>query len=137
VLMSKLDSDTRGGAALSVLAVTGKPIKYAGMGEKLDEFEQFHPQRMASRILGMGDMLTLIEKAENAFSEKEAQDMAKKLEKNKFDMNDLLDQLRQIQKMGSLRSIVNMLPGVGSKIRDEDIDEKQFVRIEAMITSMT
>lgn len=137
VLMSKLDSDTRGGAALSVLAVTGKPIKYVGMGEKLDDFEQFHPQRMASRILGMGDMLTLIEKAENAISEKDAAEMAKKLEKSKFDMNDLLEQLRQIQKMGSIRSIVNMIPGVGGKIRDEDIDEKQFVRIEAMITSMT
>ena len=137
VLMSKLDSDTRGGAALSVLAVTGKPIKYVGMGEKLDEFEQFHPQRMASRILGMGDVLTLIEKAESTVSEKDAAKIAKKLEQNKFDMNDLLDQLRQIQKMGSIRSIINMLPGVGDKLRDVDVDEKQFVRIEAMITSMT
>ncbi|WP_298482751.1 signal recognition particle protein [uncultured Ruminococcus sp.] len=137
VLMSKLDSDTRGGAALSVLAVTGKPIKYVGMGEKLDDFEQFHPQRMASRILGMGDMLTLIEKAESTISQKDAEKMAKKLEQNKFDMNDLLDQLRQIQKMGSIRSIMNMLPGVGDKLKDVDIDERQFVRIEAMITSMT
>ena len=137
VLMSKLDSDTRGGAALSVLAVTGKPIKYVGMGEKLDDFEQFHPQRMASRILGMGDMLTLIEKAENTISQKDAEKMAKKFEENRFDMNDLLEQLRQIQKMGSLRSIMGMLPGVGSKLKDADIDERQFVRIEAMITSMT
>ena len=137
VLMSKLDSDTRGGAALSVLAVTGKPIKYVVMGEKLDDFEQFHPQRMASRILGMGDVLTLIEKAESTVSEKDAAKIAKKLEQNKFDMNDLLDQLRQIQKMGSIRSIINMLPGVGDKLRDVDVDEKQFVRIEAMITSMT
>ena len=137
VLMSKLDSDTRGGATLSVLAVTGKPIKYVGMGEKLDDFEQFHPQRMASRILGMGDVLTLIEKAESTVSEKDAAKIAKKLEQNKFDMNDLLDQLRQIQKMGSIRSIINMLPGVGDKLRDVDVDEKQFVRIEAMITSMT
>lgn len=137
VLMSKLDSDTRGGAALSVLAVTGKPIKYVGMGEKLDDFEQFHPQRMASRILGMGDVLTLIEKAESTVSEKNAAKIAKKLEQNKFDMNDLLDQLRQIQKMGSIRSIINMLPGVGDKLKDVDVDEKQFVRIEAMITSMT
>lgn len=137
VLMSKLDSDTRGGAALSVLAVTGKPIKYVGMGEKLDDFEQFHPQRMASRILGMGDVLTLIEKAESTVSEKDAAKIAKKLEQNKFDMNDLLDQLRQIQKMGSIRSIINMLPGVGDKLRDVDVDKKQFVRIEAMITSMT
>ena len=137
VLMSKLDSDTRGGAALSVLAVTGKPIKDVGMREKLDDFEQFHPQRMASRILGMGDVLTLIEKAESTVSEKDAAKIAKKLEQNKFDMNDLLDQLRQIQKMGSIRSIINMLPGVGDKLRDVDVDEKQFVRIEAMITSMT
>ena len=137
VLMSKLDSDTRGGAALSVQAVTGKPIKYVGMGEKLDDFEQFHPQRMASRILGMGDVLTLIEKAESTVSEKDAAKIAKKLEQNKFDMNDLLDQLRQIQKMGSIRSIINMLPGVGDKLKDVDVDEKQFVRIEAMITSMT
>ena len=137
VLMSKLVSDTRGGAALSVLAVTGKPIKYVGMGEKLDDFEQFHPQRMASRILGMGDVLTLIEKAESTVSEKDAAKIAKKLEQNKFDMNDLLDQLRQIQKMGSIRSIINMLPGVGDKLKDVDVDEKQFVRIEAMITSMT
>ena len=115
VLMSKLDSDTRGGAALSVLAVTGKPIKY----------------------VGMGDVLTLIEKAESTVSEKDAAKIAKKLEQNKFDMNDLLDQLRQIQKMGSIRSIINMLPGVGDKLRDVDVDEKQFVRIEAMITSMT
>ena len=137
VLMSKLDSDTRGGAALSVLAVTGKPIKYVGMGEKLDEFEQFHPQRMASRILGMGDVLTLIEKAENTISQKDAEKMAKKLEENRFDMDDLLEQLRQIQKMGSLKSIIGMLPGVGSKLKDADIDDRQFVRIEAMITSMT
>ena len=137
VLMSKLDSDTRGGAALSVLAVTGKPIKYVGMGEKLDDFEQFHPQRMASRILGMGDVITLIEKAESTVSEKDDAKIAKKLEQNKFDMNDLLDQLRQIQKMGSIRSIINMLPGVGDKLKDVDVDEKQFVRIEAMITSMT
>ena len=107
------------------------------MGEKLDEFEQFHPQRMASRILGMGDMLTLIEKAESTISQKDAEKMAKKFEENRFDMNDLLEQLRQIQKMGSLKSIIGMLPGVGSKLKDADIDDRQFVRIEAMITSMT
>lgn len=137
VLMSKLDSDTRGGAALSVLAVTGKPIKYVGMGEKLDDFEPFHPERMASRILGMGDVLTLIEKAESTVNEKGARKLAQKLEENKFDMNDLLDQLRQIQKMGSLKSIIGMLPGVGDKMKDVDLDDRQFVRIEAMITSMT
>lgn len=137
ILMSKLDSDTRGGAALSVLSVTGKPIKFVGMGEKLDEFEAFHPDRMASRILGMGDVLTLIEKAETSINEKDAEKMAKRLQENKFDMNDLLDQLRQIQKMGSLKSIVSMIPGVGNKIKDADIDESQFTRIQAMITSMT
>ena len=137
VLMSKLDSDTRGGAALSVLAVTGKPIKFVGMGEKLDEFEQFHPERMASRILGMGDVLTLIEKAESTVNQKDAEKLAKKLESNQFDMNDLLDQLAQIKKMGSLKSIIGMLPGVGDKLKDIDLDDKQFVRIEAMITSMT
>ncbi|MCM1528722.1 MAG: signal recognition particle protein [Alistipes sp.] len=137
VLMSKLDSDTRGGAALSVLSVTGKPIKYVGMGEKLDDFEQFHPERMASRILGMGDVLTLIEKAENVMSQKEAEKLTKKFKENKFDMNDLLDQMRQIRKMGNMKSILGMFPGVGSKIKDMDIDDKQFVRIEAIITSMT
>jgi len=137
VLMSKLDSDTRGGAALSVLSVTGKPIKYVGMGEKLDDFEQFHPERMASRILGMGDMLTLIEKAENTVDMNEAERLAKRMEKNQFDMNDLLDQLQQIKKMGSIQSIIGMLPGVGSKLKDVDIDDRQFIRIEAIITSMT
>ena len=136
VLMSKLDSDTRGGAALSVLAVTGKPIKFVGMGEKLDDFEQFHPERMASRILGMGDVLTLIEKAENVVDQKEAERLTKKLQDNTFDMNDLLDQLRQIQKMGPLKNIVAMLPG-GDKIDEADIDDRQFLRIEAVITSMT
>ena len=137
VLMSKLDSDTRGGAALSVLAVTGKPIKYVGMGEKLDDFEQFHPERMASRILGMGDVLTLIEKAENVMSKKEAEKLTKKFKENKFDMNDLLDQFKQIKRMGSMKSIISMLPGVKNKIKDADIDEKQLDRIEAIITSMT
>ncbi len=137
VLMSKLDSDTRGGAALSVLAVTGKPIKYVGMGEKLDEFEQFHPERMASRILGMGDVLTLIEKAEDVISKKDAERLTQKLQENKFDMNDLLSQLRQIQKMGSIKSILGMLPGVGDKLNDMDVDERQLLRVEAMITSMT
>lgn len=137
ILMSKLDSDTRGGAALSVLSVTGKPIKYVGMGEKLDDFEQFHPERMASRILGMGDVLTLIEKAENVMSQKNAEKLTKKFKENKFDMDDLLDQMRQIKKMGSMKSIIGMLPGVGDKIKDTDIDESQFTRVEAIITSMT
>ncbi|MBE6861638.1 MAG: signal recognition particle protein [Ruminococcus sp.] len=137
VLMSKLDSDTRGGAALSVLSVTGKPIKYVGMGEKLDDFEQFHPERMASRILGMGDVLTLIEKAENVMSQKEAEKLTKKFKENKFDMDDLLNQMKQIKRLGSMKSILSMLPGVGDKLKDADIDEKQLDRIEAIITSMT
>ncbi len=137
VLMSKLDSDTRGGAALSVLAVTGKPIKFVGMGEKLDEFEQFHPERMASRILGMGDMLTLIEKASVSFDEKDTRKLVERMKENNFDMNDLLDQMKQIQKMGSLKQIMGMLPGVGNKLDNVDVDDNQLKRVEAMILSMT
>ena len=136
VLMSKLDSDTRGGAALSVLAVTGKPIKFVGMGEKLDDFEKFHPSRMASRILGMGDVLTLIERAETVIDAKEAEKLTKKLQSSEFDMNDLLDQLHQIRKMGDLRTLVSMFPG-GDKLSDEQLDNRQFDRLEAMILSMT
>ncbi len=137
VIMSKLDSDTRGGAALSVLSVTGKPIKYVGMGEKLDDFEPFHPDRMASRILGMGDVLTLIEKAETVYSQQEAERITQKLQQNQFDMEDLLAQLRQIQKMGDMRKILSMLPGVSRHIDELDIDDKAFGRVEAIITSMT
>ena len=137
VLMSKLDSDTRGGAALSVLAVTGKPIKYVGMGEKLDDFEQFHPERMASRILGMGDVLTLIERAENVMTKQEAEKLSQKFKENKFDMDDLLDQMKQIRRMGSMKSIIGMLPGLGDKLKDVDVDDSQLNRIEAIITSMT
>ncbi len=138
VLMSKLDSDTRGGAALSVLSVTGKPIKFVGTGEKLDDFEQFHPERMASRILGMGDMLTLIERAQSTIDQAEAEKLANKLKEDKqFDLNDLLDQMKQIKKMGPLKQIIGMLPGVGDKIKDADIDDRQLLRIEALITSMT
>lgn len=137
VLLTKLDSDTRGGAALSVLSVTGKPIKFVGMGEKLDEFEVFHPERMASRILGMGDVLTLIEKAQQTVDEDEAKKLAKKVKEKGFDLNDLLDQLRQIQKMGSIKSLLGMIPGVGSKLKDVDVDENQFKRLEAIISSMT
>ena len=137
VLMSKLDSDTRGGAALSVLSVTGKPIKYVGMGEKLDEFETFHPDRMASRILGMGDVLSLIEKAEDVYSKQEAERLSQKLTKSQFDMDDLLAQLKQIKKMGDLKKIVSMLPGISGKLDQLDLDDKAFSRVEAMITSMT
>ena len=137
VILSKLDGDTRGGAALSARAVTGKPIKFVGMGEKLTELDYFHPDRMASRILGMGDMLSLIEKAEMALDEKKAAELEKKLRKNKFDLNDLLSQLQQIRKMGSMKDLLGMLPGVGSKIKDMDVDESQFDRVQAIIFSMT
>ena len=136
VILTKLDSDTRGGAALSVLAATGKPIKFVGTGEKLDDFEVFHPERMASRILGMGDVLSLIEKAQNTFDEKEAERLAGKMQQGGFDLNDLLDQMRQIKKMGSLRSLLSMMPG-GNKIDESQIDEKQVPRTEAIILSMT
>ncbi len=137
VILTKLDGDTRGGAALSVLAVTGKPIKFSGIGEKLDDIEPFHPERMASRILGMGDVLTLVEKAQASIDEKKADEMVKKLKENSFDMNDLYDQMQQIRKMGPLKQIIGMLPGVGKQLKDEDIDERQLYKIEAMITSMT
>ncbi len=137
VLMSKLDSDTRGGAALSVLAVTGKPIKFVGMGEKLDDFEKFHPSRMASRILGMGDVLTLIEHAEQVIDKGDAERLTRKLtEEGNFDLDDLLEQIKQVRKMGPLRSLVSYFPG-GDKIPDEMLDDKQFNRLEALITSMT
>ena len=137
VLMSKLDSDTRGGAALSVLAVTGKPIKFVGTGEKLEDFEPFHPDRMASRILGMGDVLTLIERAQSTFDEQNSQKLAERIKENSFDMNDLLDQMKQIQKMGPIKQILGMLPGVGNKLDDVDVDDNQVKRIEAIILSMT
>jgi len=137
VILTKLDGDTRGGAALSVRAVTGKPVKFAGVGEKLDDLEPFHPERMASRILGMGDVLTLIEKAQEQVDEKEAMRMAQKLKENSFDMNDLLEQMQQIKKMGPLKQVMSMLPGVGNQLKDVDVDDKQLYRIEAMITSMT
>ena len=137
VILTKLDGDTRGGAALSVKAVTGKPIKFIGTGEKIDDLEEFHPDRMASRILGMGDVLSFIERVETQIDEKAALEAAKKLEENRFDLNDLLEQFKQIKKMGSLKQILSMMPGVGNKIKDLDIDDKQIQRIEAIITSMT
>ena len=124
IILTKLDGDTRGGAALSVRAVTGKPIMFAGVGEKLDELDEFHPDRMASRILGMGDVLSLIEKAESELDEKKAEETARRLQENKFDMNDLLDQFQQIKKMGSLKSVLSMLPGMEEQIRDVDIDDR-------------
>ena len=137
VILTKLDGDTRGGAALSVKAVTGKPIMFVGVGEKLDELEEFHPDRMASRILGMGDVLSLIEKVESEIDEKKAEEAARKLQQNKFDMNDLLDQFHQIKKMGSLKSVLSMIPGMDRQLRDVDVDDRQLLRIEAIITSMT
>ncbi|MCI8406382.1 MAG: signal recognition particle protein [Oscillospiraceae bacterium] len=137
VLLTKLDGDTRGGAALSVLAVTGKPIKFVGVGEKLDELEPFHPERMASRILGMGDVLTLIEKAQSSIDEKKSIEMLQKMKQNSFDMNDLLEQMYQIKNMGSMKQVISMLPGVGNQLKDVDIDDHKLVIIEAMITSMT
>ena len=139
VILTKLDGDTRGGAALSVSAVTGAPIKFSGTGEKLTDLEPFYPARMASRILGMGDVLTLIEKAEEQLDAKKAEEMAKKLGENSFDMNDLLEQMKQVRKMGSLSQIVSMLPGAKKKLSDEEAEqgEKQLVRTEAIINSMT
>lgn len=137
VILTKLDGDTRGGAALSVRAVTGKPIMFVGVGEKLDELDEFHPDRMASRILGMGDVLSLIERVESEIDQKKAEEAARKLKENKFDMNDLLAQFQQIKKMGSLKSILSMLPGMDKQLRDVDIDDRQMLRIEAIIKSMT
>ena len=137
IILTKLDGDTRGGAALSVRAVTGKPIMFTGVGEKLDELDEFHPDRMASRILGMGDVLSLIERVESEIDRKQAEETAKRLEQNKFDMNDLLSQFQQIKKMGSIKSLLSMLPGMDKQLRDVDIDDRQMLRVEAVIKSMT
>lgn len=137
LVLTKLDGDTRGGAALSARAVTGKPIKFSGTGEKLDDLEVFHPERMASRILGMGDVLSLIEKAEQTLDEKKALELEEKLRKNKFDLNDLLDQFTEIKKMGSMKDLLSMIPGVGKKIKDADIDDRQLDKTAAIIYSMT
>ncbi len=137
VILTKLDGDSRGGAALSVRAVTGKPIKYAGMGEKLEDLEEFHPERMASRILGMGDVLSLIEKAEQQLDEKKANEMAQKLQDNKFDMNDLFAQFQEIKKLGPLDQLLSMMPGMSKKLKDVEVDNRQMLRLEAIITSMT
>ncbi len=137
VVVTKLDGDTRGGAALSIKEVTGKPIYFAGIGEKLTDIELFHPDRMASRILGMGDVLTLIEKAESAIDEKKAREMEQKIRKATFDFNDFLDQMKQIQSMGSIKDLMAMIPGMGAKMGNIDIDENQLKRVEAIILSMT
>lgn len=136
VILTKLDGDTRGGAALSIRSVTGKPILYIGMGEKLSDLEQFYPERMASRILGMGDILSLIEKAESQVDEEKAKELSQKLRKAEFDYNDFLDQMNQIKKMGGMSSIMNMMPGMG-QMKDVEVDEKAMDRVEAIILSMT
>jgi signal recognition particle subunit SRP54 len=139
IILSKMDGDARGGAALSMRSVTGKPIKFCGIGEKLDALETFHPERMASRILGMGDVLSLIEKAEKAFDAKQAQELQEKLIKDSFTLEDFRDQLQQIKKMGSLEQILGMLPGMGKlkQLRHLQPDDRELIRVEAIINSMT
>ncbi|MFZ9707775.1 MAG: signal recognition particle protein [Ilumatobacteraceae bacterium] len=137
VILSKLDGDARGGAALSVKEVIGKPIAFAATGEKIDAFEQFHPDRMAGRILGMGDMLTLIEQAEQVFEKEEAEKAAKKLATGKFTLDDFLEQLQQLKKMGPLQNVLGMLPGVGAQLKDAEVSDDQVRRTEAIIRSMT
>jgi signal recognition particle subunit SRP54 len=137
VVLSKLDGDARGGAALSVRAVTGKPVIYASTGEKLGDFERFHPDRMAQRILGMGDVATLVEKAERQMDEREAQELERKIRKEQFTLDDFLDQLQQIRKMGPLQSLLKMMPGVGSQLGNVNLDERQLDRLQAIIQSMT
>ena len=138
VVLTKLDGDARGGAALSVKAVTGKPLKFVGMGEKLDALEPFHPDRMASRILGMGDVMSLIEKAQETVDQEEALKLAKKLKKNSFDLDDFRNQLKQVKKMGGIQSIMGMIPGMGKlKMPEDDQSEKELTRVDAIISSMT
>lgn len=137
VVLTKLDGDARGGAALSIKAVINKPIKFVSVGEKLDALEPFYPDRIASRILGMGDIITLVEKAQKQVDEEKARKLEEKLRKNQFTLEDFRDQIREIRKMGPLKEILSMIPGVGSAIRNVDIDEKELVRIEAIINSMT
>ncbi|MDY3268658.1 MAG: signal recognition particle protein [Phocaeicola sp.] len=137
VVLTKLDGDTRGGAALSIRTVVNKPIKFVGTGEKLDAVDQFHPARMADRILGMGDIVSLVERAQEQYDEEEAKRLQKKIQKNQFDFNDFLTQIHQIKKMGNLKELASMIPGVGKAIKDIDIDDNAFKSIEAIIYSMT
>jgi len=137
VILSKLDGDTRGGAALSVKAVTGCPIKFAGVGEKVDALEVFHPDRMASRILGMGDVLTLIEKAQQSIDEKKAKELEEKLRKQELNLEDFLEQIKQIRNMGPISSLLEMIPGIGNQLKNVHVDEKEFAKMEAIILSMT
>lgn len=137
VIITKLDGDTRGGAALSIKAVTGKPIKFVGSGEKMEDIEPFYPDRMASRILGMGDVLTLIEKAQEAFSEEEALKLQKKMKTNTFTLQDYLNQLESVKKMGGIGKLMSMVPGLGGKVNEDDIDESKIIKTKAIILSMT
>jgi len=137
VVLTKLDGDTRGGAALSIRYIVGKPIKFVSMGEKLDALDVFYPERMAQRILGMGDIVSLVEKAQMDFDEVEAKKMERKIKQNKFDFNDFLAQMQQIKKMGDLKSLLGMIPGMGKALKDVNIDDKALVRVEAIIQSMT
>ena len=137
VVLTKLDGDTRGGAALSIKYTVGKPIKFASMGEKMDALDVFHPDRMAQRILGMGDIVSLVEKAQMEFDDEEAKRIEAKLKKNTFDFNDFLSQMQTIKKMGDMKSLISMIPGAGKALKDVDIDEKALTRVEAIIHSMT
>jgi signal recognition particle subunit SRP54 len=137
VVLTKLDGDTRGGAALSIKAVVNKPIKFVGLGEKMDAIDIFYPERMADRILGMGDIVSLVEKAQEQFDEEEAQKLQRKIAKDQFDFNDFLAQIKQIKKMGNVKDLLGMSPGMGKAIRDLEIDDNAFKGIEAIIHSMT
>jgi signal recognition particle subunit SRP54 len=137
VVMTKLDGDARGGAALSIKAVTGKPILFASTGEKLDQFERFHPDRMAQRILGMGDVMTLVEKAQDAYDEDRAAELERKIRKQEFGLDDFLDQMRMVRRLGPLQSLLGMIPGLGKELRGVNVDEREFDRLQAIILSMT
>jgi signal recognition particle subunit SRP54 len=137
VILTKLDGDTRGGAALSIRSVVEKPIKFVGLGEKMDALDVFHPDRMADRILGMGDIVSLVERAQEQYDEEEAKRLQKKIAKNKFDFDDFLGQIQQIKKMGNMKDLVGMIPGAGKALKDVDIDDDAFKGIEAIIRSMT
>lgn len=137
VVLTKLDGDTRGGAALSIRTVVTKPIKFVGTGEKMEAIDVFHPDRMADRILGMGDIVSLVERAQEQFDEKQAKELEKKIRKNKFDFNDFMSQIQQIKKMGNIKDLAAMIPGVGKAIKDVDIDDNAFKGVEAIIQSMT
>jgi len=137
VILTKLDGDTRGGAALSIRSVVDKPIKFVGTGEKMDALDVFHPERMADRILGMGDIVSLVEKAQEQYDEEEARRLSKKIAKNQFDFDDFMSQIQQIKKMGNIKDLAAMIPGMGKQLKDIDIDDDAFKSIEAIIHSMT